>query len=349
MVLLLDELDYLVTKTQSVIYNVFERAIPVIHTLVFTPVHPHPCIHTRVFTGGGGPSSWRAGLLSHTDASCHLQHLRVGHPCPFTRLYSHLSIHTRVFTPVYSQEVVVLLLDELDYLVTRTQSVIYNIFEWATCPFIPLYSHPLYSQEAVRTVAAPPSIVVKCGVVLRVVVCGVVLVVSCVVLFLLCVCVCDLFFFLHPYIHTLCIHRRWWFSFSMSWTIWSQKCNPSFTTSSNGRPPLIHTRAFTPFVFTPYLFTGGGGPSSRRARLLGHKNAIRHLQHLRMGDVRPRSARRDWNLKHNGSAGETSPACPLQARWVYIDIDKDVCIHTYTHTHTHIYIYYIYTYIYIYI
>jgi len=37
------------------------------------------------------------------------------------------------------------------------------------------------------TVAAPPSIVVKCeGVVLRVVVCGVVLVMSCVVLILLC-------------------------------------------------------------------------------------------------------------------------------------------------------------------
>jgi len=31
------------------------------------------------------------------------------------------------------------------------------------------------------------------GVVLRVVVCGIVLVVSCGVLFLLCVCVCDLF------------------------------------------------------------------------------------------------------------------------------------------------------------
>lgn len=30
------------------------------------------------------------------------------------------------------QEVVVLLLDELDYLVTRTQSVIYNLFEWAS-------------------------------------------------------------------------------------------------------------------------------------------------------------------------------------------------------------------------
>jgi len=42
----------------------------------------------------------------------------------------------------------------------------------------------------VRTAAAPPSIVVKYGgVVLRVVVCGVVLVVSFAVLFLLCVCV----------------------------------------------------------------------------------------------------------------------------------------------------------------
>ena len=52
----------------------------------------------------------------------------------------------------------------------------------------------------------PPSIIVKCrAVVLRVVLCGVVLVVSCVVmlwccsrrvaLFLLCVCVCDLFLF----------------------------------------------------------------------------------------------------------------------------------------------------------
>jgi len=34
--------------------------------------------------------------------------------------------------------------------------------------------------------------------VLRAVICGVVLVVSCVVLFLLCVCVCDLFLFFHP-------------------------------------------------------------------------------------------------------------------------------------------------------
>jgi len=34
------------------------------------------------------------------------------------------------------------------------------------------------------------------GVVLRVVVCGVLLVVTCVVLFVLCVCVCDLFLFL---------------------------------------------------------------------------------------------------------------------------------------------------------
>ena len=44
--------------------------------------------------------------------------------------------------------------------------------------------------------AAPPSIVVKCGgAVLRVVVDGVVIVVSCGVLFLLCVCVFDLFLF----------------------------------------------------------------------------------------------------------------------------------------------------------
>jgi len=46
--------------------------------------------------------------------------------------------------------------------------------------------------KVIRTVAAPPSIVVKCGgVVLRVVVCGVVLVMSC----LRCCscCVCDLF------------------------------------------------------------------------------------------------------------------------------------------------------------
>ena len=35
-------------------------------------------------------------------------------------------------------EVVVLLLDELDYLVTRTQSVIYNLFEWATSGHAPL-------------------------------------------------------------------------------------------------------------------------------------------------------------------------------------------------------------------
>lgn len=36
------------------------------------------------------------------------------------------------------QEVVVLLLDELDYLVTRTQSVIYNLFEWASSAHAPL-------------------------------------------------------------------------------------------------------------------------------------------------------------------------------------------------------------------
>jgi len=51
--------------------------------------------------------------------------------------------------------------------------------------------------EVVRTVAAPPSIVVNyMRVLLRVVVCSFVLVVSCVVLFLLCVCVCDLLLFL---------------------------------------------------------------------------------------------------------------------------------------------------------
>jgi len=55
-----------------------------------------------------------------------------------------------------------------------------------------------YSPRRVRTVAAPPSIVVKCGgVVPRMVVLGVVLVVSCVVLFLLCVCACGQFLFLH--------------------------------------------------------------------------------------------------------------------------------------------------------
>ena len=49
----------------------------------------------------------------------------------------------------------------------------------------------------------PPSIVVKCGgVVLHLVVCGVVFDVSCVVLFLICVCVCDLFL-----IHT-CVHSQ---------------------------------------------------------------------------------------------------------------------------------------------
>ena len=49
------------------------------------------------------------------------------------------------------------------------------------------------SQSHVRTVAAPPSIVVKCGgVVLRVAVCSVVLVVCCVVLCVLVVCLCVL-------------------------------------------------------------------------------------------------------------------------------------------------------------
>jgi len=36
--------------------------------------------------------------------------------------------------------------------------------------------------------------------------CGVVLVVSCVVLFLLCVCVCDLFLYLHPWPPTYPLH-----------------------------------------------------------------------------------------------------------------------------------------------
>jgi len=65
---------------------------------------------------------------------------------------------------------------------------------------------PTRVWEVIRTVAAPPSIVVKCGgggsscgrlLSCRVLCCcGVVLVVSCVVLFSLCVCVCDLFLFL---------------------------------------------------------------------------------------------------------------------------------------------------------
>jgi len=57
---------------------------------------------------------------------------------------------------------------------------------------------PVYDMDAyIFKGNVPTSIVVKCeGVVLRVVVCGVVLVVSCVVLFLLCFCVCDLFVFL---------------------------------------------------------------------------------------------------------------------------------------------------------
>ena len=55
---------------------------------------------------------------------------------------------------------------------------------------------PTRVWEVVRTDAAPPSIVVKCGgAALFVVVIGVSLVVSCVVLFVLCVCVCDLFLF----------------------------------------------------------------------------------------------------------------------------------------------------------
>jgi len=43
----------------------------------------------------------------------------------------------------------------------------------------------------------------------RVFVCGVVLIVSCVLLFLLCVCLCDLFLFLHPVnLFTPCLHTR---------------------------------------------------------------------------------------------------------------------------------------------
>jgi len=65
---------------------------------------------------------------------------------------------------------------------------------------------PTRVWEVVRTVAAPLSIVVKCGGGgLRVVVCAVVLVVSCVSWFVsccscctcTCVCVCDLFLFTH--------------------------------------------------------------------------------------------------------------------------------------------------------
>jgi len=76
-----------------------------------------------------------------------------------------------------------------------------------TCCSHLLSRPPTRVLEVVRTVAAPPSIVVKCGgVVLRVVVCGVVLVVSCVVLCLLCVCVGDLFIFLHL-LFTPVVHR----------------------------------------------------------------------------------------------------------------------------------------------
>jgi len=48
------------------------------------------------------------------------------------RSFTPVHLHPLYSHPICSQEVVVLLLDELDYLVTKTQSVIYNIFEWAT-------------------------------------------------------------------------------------------------------------------------------------------------------------------------------------------------------------------------
>ena len=58
------------------------------------------------------------------------------------------------------------------------------------------HARPTRMWEVIRTVAAPRSISFKCGgVVLDVVGCGGVLVVSCVVLFLLCVRVCDLVLF----------------------------------------------------------------------------------------------------------------------------------------------------------
>jgi len=96
---------------------------------------------------------------------------------------------------------------------------------------------PTRVWEVVRTAAAPPSILVKCGVmVLRVVVCGVVLVVSCrvscgvwcwgyacgrvwccscrvvccVVLFLLCACMCDLFLCSHHQAFTVRSSSRAW-------------------------------------------------------------------------------------------------------------------------------------------
>ena len=111
--------------------------------------------------------------------------------------------------------------------------------------------------EVVRTVAAPPSIVVRCGgAVLRVVVCGVVLVVSCVVVVWCCSCrvVCCVVVVLFLLCHVVCCSC----CMSVCVTCLSSHPYPPPVLFAGASPPV-----FTPYpppVFTPYslpvLFAG---------------------------------------------------------------------------------------------
>jgi len=119
------------------------------------------------------------------------------------RVYSQPSVSVFVFTAMCCCACVH---SHLFLCLSSQPSVSVYVFT-AICFCVCVHSHlfPCLCSQAALKIAAPPSIVVKCGgVVLRVVVCGVVLVVSCVVSFLLCVCVCDLFLFLRAALKLCC-------------------------------------------------------------------------------------------------------------------------------------------------
>jgi len=100
------------------------------------------------------------------------------------------------FSPMWLRPTVSPKSSAVRYTVDRSFDLLYVWRYNRSEPTLTSARPPTRVREAVRTVAAPPLIVVKCGrVVLHVVVCRLVLVVSCVVSVLLCVCVCDLLLF----------------------------------------------------------------------------------------------------------------------------------------------------------